>query len=142
MVWVFQRSLSEQLPNPNDETEFQSDLYKNIDPETAKSIIAETHCPNSTMHNISTLLNRIPVYFLISNDIDKDIIMLDYICGECEHLFSSPNRIFYTRHNAHFLTVLQLLLPFGIYYAFQGYCNNVAMILLVAVISILLFGAE
>ena len=53
---------------------------------------------------------------------------------------SSPVPVLYTRHTAHFLTVWQLLLPFGIYNAFQGSWNRVEMILLFAVISIFLFG--
>ena len=63
-------------------------------------------------------------------------------CGGCIHLFSFPGTIFYTLRTAHFLTVWQLLLPFGIYNAFQGSWNRVEIILLVTVIYIFLFGVE
>ena len=35
MVWGFHRDIYGQLSNPDNEAEFQTDLYKNIDPETA-----------------------------------------------------------------------------------------------------------
>ena len=63
-------------------------------------------------------------------------------CGGCERLFSSPVPVFYTRHTARFLSVWQLLLPFGLFDAFKGSWNHVAMIPSVAVISLFLFGIE
>ena len=54
MVWDFQRSLSRQFSNLNDEAAFQAELYENIDPETAYAIIAATHIPNSSMHEVRT----------------------------------------------------------------------------------------
>ena len=63
MVLAFKRRLSRQFSNPYDEAPFQYKLYKNIDPETAKAIIAATHRPYRSMQKISTLVNRRPIYY-------------------------------------------------------------------------------
>ena len=63
MIWDFQRSLSEIFPNPNDEGEFQSKLYKNIYPETVKAIIAETRQPSNVMHKIITSVDCLIINF-------------------------------------------------------------------------------
>ena len=49
IVWAFQRILAGQMSNLYEEAVFQAQLYKNIDPDTAKAIIAETHIPNCAM---------------------------------------------------------------------------------------------
>ena len=63
IVWAFHRSLAVKVFNPDDKAEIQAKLYKKMDPETVNDIIAETHCLNSSMHTISTLVNRMPKYF-------------------------------------------------------------------------------
>ena len=63
-------------------------------------------------------------------------------CGQCEGLLYSPVSLFYTRHTAHFLTVWQIILSFGLYDAFRVSWSDVTVILSLAVISILLFGIE
>ena len=68
--------------------------------------------------------------------------MFEDICGICEFIFSSPVTLFYTHHTAHFITVWQLLLPFGLDEAFRGSWNHVTMILRVAVNSVLSFDIE
>ena len=105
MAWDFQRRLARQLSNPDIEASFQSDLYKNINPKTAKAIIAATHHPNRDMHNISTLVNYLPVRILRRNKIDNDIMTPEDTWRGCECLLSSPVHLFYTRHTEHFLTV-------------------------------------
>ena len=81
IVWSFQRIPSVQSSNPDNRTEFQAKLYENIDPETDKAIVATTHRPNRAMHKIITLVNRLPVHFLIRNEIDKDIMTFEDTCG-------------------------------------------------------------
>ena len=63
MVWDFHMILARQLSNPEDEAAFQAKLYKKIDPETAKAIIAATNCPNRAMYDISTSVNHPPIRF-------------------------------------------------------------------------------
>ena len=142
MVWAFHRSLSGQLSSPEDKSTFQSELYENIDPETAKAIIAATYCPNRAMNKIITSINCLPIHFVINNEIDKDIMKFKDTCRGCERLVSCPVTVLYTRHTANFRTVWQLPLPAGLYDAFRGSWNHVAMILLVSVTSILLLGIE
>ena len=142
MLWAFKISLVEKLPNTDDEAVFQAELYKNIDPENAKEIIAANHRPNRAMYDIITLVNRMPVIFLRRDDIDKDIMTFEDTFIGCDRLFYSPVTLIYTRHNSHFLTAWQLLLTFGLYNYFQKYWNHVAMILSVVVISILLSGIK
>ena len=77
MVWAFQRILAIQFSNPDNKAAFHAKLYKNIKPETATPIIAATHCPNFSMHEISTLFNSLSIYFLRRNDIDKDIMVFE-----------------------------------------------------------------
>ena len=74
MAWAYQISLARKWSNPDDEASFQTKLYKNINPDTAKANIAATCRPNHAMHNISILANRMPIHFLRRNDIDKDIM--------------------------------------------------------------------
>ena len=142
MVWEFQRSLAGHLSNPDDKEEYQSELYKKINPNTPKAIIAVTHCPNCAMHKISTFVNFLPIHILRRNNIDNEIMNFEDTCRWCKCLFSSPISVFYTRHTACFVTVWKLLLTFGLYKDFRGLWNHVAMILLVAVISIFLFSIE
>ena len=97
-------SLSGQLSNPDD-TAFQAGLYKEIYPGTAKAIISEMHSHNLAMHEISTLVNNLPIHFLRNNEIYKYIIMFDDTCGGYECLFSFPVSIFHTRNSDYFLTV-------------------------------------
>ena len=63
MVWAFQRSLSRPFSNLDDKAEFQAKLYKNIDPKTAKAIIASTHCPNNDIHKISIFVTCLLIHF-------------------------------------------------------------------------------
>ena len=142
MIWAFQRILAIQFSNPDNKAAFHAKLYKNIKPETATSIIAATHCPNFSMHEISTLFNSLSIYFLRRNDIDKDIMVFEDTWGGCECLFSSPVPVFYTRRTSHLLTLWQILLPFCLYNTFQGSWNRVSMIPPIEVISIFLFGIK
>ena len=118
-------SLSRQISNLDDKSEFHSNLYKNIEPETAKTIIAATHCPNHAMPDIITAVNRPPMNFLIRNEIDKDPMTFEDTYRGCECIFSSTVTLFYTRHTVHLLNVCQILLPFGLYKAFLLSLNNV-----------------
>ena len=61
MVWAFQRSLARQFSNPGDKAAFQAELYKNIDPETAKTIIEATCRPNGAMRDNITSVNCLPI---------------------------------------------------------------------------------
>ena len=63
MVRDFQRSLSGNLSNPDNKVAFQANLSKNINPDTDKAIIAETHLPNHVMHEIRTSVNCLPIHF-------------------------------------------------------------------------------
>ena len=63
IVWAFQRIRDRQLSNLDDDSVFQDEIYKNIDPKTANAIIVATHCPKSAMHNISTSFNHLPINF-------------------------------------------------------------------------------
>ena len=80
MVCAFQRSLSGKLFDPDDEAAFRAKIYKNIDPETAKTIIAATNCPNCAMNDIITSINCLPIHFVIKNEIDKDIMKFKDTC--------------------------------------------------------------
>ena len=142
MVWKFQRSLSGNFSKPDEEVEVQAEPYKKIYPETSKVIIAANYRPNHAMHKISASINCLPIHILIRNDIDKGIMTFEDTCGGCKRLFTSPVTVFYTCHTSRFLTVCQLLLPFGLYDAFQGSWNHVEMILYIAVIYIFLSGIE
>ena len=53
---------------------FQDEIYKNINPDTSKEIIAEINSPNRAMHKISTSANRLPINVLRGNDINKYIM--------------------------------------------------------------------
>ena len=63
MVWTFQRRLSRQFYNRDYEAEFQAELYKNIDPDTSKAIIAVTRHPYHAVHKIITSVNFLPIHF-------------------------------------------------------------------------------
>ena len=52
-LWAFKRSLDRQWYKLKNKAAFQAELYENIDPETAKAVIAATRCPNCDMHKIS-----------------------------------------------------------------------------------------
>ena len=105
MVWDFQRIPSGKLSNPDDKAAFQAKLYEKINPDTNKAIISATHHPNCAMDDIRTLVNSLPIMFLIRNDIDKYIMTFEDTCGGCERLLSSTVPIFYTCHTTCFLTV-------------------------------------
>ena len=75
MVWDFHRSLYGQLSKLEEEAAFQDNLYKNIEPKTAKAIIAATHHLNNAIHKIITLVNHMPMNILRRDDIDKYIMM-------------------------------------------------------------------
>ena len=113
LVWYFYRILAGKLSNPDNKAEFQADLYEKMDPETAKYIISANHLPNRAMHELSTSVNHLPIFW-ISDKIDKSILIFEDTCVECKTLFYSTIPIFNTRNTAHFLTVWELLLPFGL----------------------------
>ena len=80
MFWSFQRSLSGKFSNPDNEAAFLAELYKNIDPNTSKAIIAATHCTNQAMEDIITSVNCLNMHFLGNNEIDKDIMTFEDTC--------------------------------------------------------------
>ena len=84
---------------------FQDEIYKNINPDTSKEIIAEINSHNRAMHKISTSANRLPINFLRGNDINKYIMTFEDTCRGCERLLSSTVPVFYTCHTTCFLTV-------------------------------------
>ena len=59
----FHSSLARQLSNPDNKATFQAELYENIDPETAKAIIAANYHPNCDIHEISTSVNCLTIFF-------------------------------------------------------------------------------
>ena len=77
MLWYFQRIISVQLSKTDDEATFRAYLYKNINPETAKAVIAATHGSNRDIHKISTSANRLSIHILRNNAIDKVIMAFE-----------------------------------------------------------------
>ena len=67
MVWDFQRIIAGKISNLEDEAAFQADLYKNIDPRTAREIIAVTNHTNRDMQKISIPINLPNINILRSN---------------------------------------------------------------------------
>ena len=62
------------MSNPDDGAAFQAELYKQIDPEPAMSIISVTHRPNCAIKDVSILVNHLPINLFRRNEIDKDIM--------------------------------------------------------------------
>ena len=104
IVWLFKRIISILLSNPDDEAAFQAEIYKKIEPKTANAIISATNCPNRAMHDISTSVNHLPIYFLRINEIDKDSMTFKDTYGGCERLLSYPIPVFYSYHTDRLLT--------------------------------------
>ena len=98
MAWAFQARLAIKLSNLDNRAAFQAEIYKNIKPDTAKAIIAETCRPNHAMHNISALLNCLPIHFLRWNEIDKDIMTFRDTYVGCKSLFYFPVPVLRTHH--------------------------------------------
>ena len=64
MVWAFKSILARHFSNPDDKAAVQAEIYENINPKTAKAIIAATHRPNCAMYKITKFVNRLPTHFL------------------------------------------------------------------------------
>ena len=69
----FHSSLARQLSNPDNKATFQAELYENIDPETAKAIIAANYHPNCDIHEISTSVNCLTIFFF-----EKECVLVSY----------------------------------------------------------------
>ena len=63
-----------KFSNQDNEAAFQDNIYKNIDPDTARAIIEATHHTNFAIHMVSTSANRLTIHFLRRNDIYKDVL--------------------------------------------------------------------
>ena len=63
MIWSVHMSLFRPFFNLDNKAALQAKLYKNIEHETANSIIAATHCPNLSIHDIITSVNWLPMHF-------------------------------------------------------------------------------
>lgn len=142
-TWAFVRAMKRHLsPEEEDEKDFRAELYEKLPKEQAEMIIKAAHRPNRALQDLSYAIDDLPMHFMRKNEIHRAVTIFEDNLGSSERILTSPVPLFYSRHLARFLATWLLLLPFGLYDAFAGSWNHIAMIPAMAVISIMLFGIE
>jgi predicted membrane chloride channel (bestrophin family) len=142
-TWAFVRCMKRHLsPEDEDEAAFRQELYEKLPEQQAAAIIAAAHRPNRALQDLSTAIENLPMHFMRKHEIHKAVTIFEDNLGSSERLLTSPVPLFYSRHTARFLSFFLLLLPFGLYEAFSGSWNHIAMIPTTAAISVFLFGIE
>ena len=142
-TWAFVRCMKRHLsPEWEDEEAFKADIYSKLPSKQAEMIINAAHRPNRALQDLSYAIENLPMHYLRKNQIHKAVTIFEDNLGSSERILTSPVPLFYTRHLARYLSVWLLLLPLGIYDAFAGSWNHVAMIPAIILISIFLFGIE
>ena len=142
-TWAFVRAMKRHLsPEEEDEKDFRSELYEKLPKEQAEMIIKAAHRPNRALQDLSYAIDDLPMHFMRKNEIHRAVTIFEDNLGSSERILTSPVPLFYSRHLARFLATWLLLLPFGLYDAFAGSWNHIAMIPAMGVISIMLFGIE
>ena len=142
-TWAFVRAMKRHLsPEEEDEADFQKELYEKLPKKQAEMIIAAAHRPNRALQDLSYAIDDLPMHFMRKNEIHHAVTIFEDNLGSSERILTSPVPLFYSRHLARFLATWLLLLPFGIYDAFDKSWNHIAMIPAMSVTSIMLFGIE
>lgn len=142
-TWSFVRCMKRHLsPEEEDEQAFQLELREKLPQEQANMIIAAAHRPNRALQDLSFAIDDLPMHFARKNEIHQAVTIFEDDLGSSERLLTSPVPLFYSRHNARFITIWLFLLPFGLFDVFKNSWNHAAMIPATFTISLFMFGIE
>jgi putative membrane protein len=127
-VWCFPRSMTRHvLSAREDDAAYAEDCRTNLRADLAEELIGARHKPTRATYEISCAINEFPFSDYRLATMDKSVTVLCDAMGANDRILSSPVPLVYTRHLARFLEVWLLLLPLGMYSAFSGSWNHVAM---------------
>lgn len=141
-VWLFARSLQVELLGPDSEAVFMNELRAFMSEECVQRWQSAPNRPLRTLYELSDVMNRLPIDEKRRVEMDKSVILIGDASEACERIFSSPVPLVYTRHTARFLSTYLLLLPLGMYDAFEKSWNHLALLPAMALLAIFLFGIE
>lgn len=104
------------------------------------------HChqakPTRASHDLSRAISKLPITYLRRIEIDKSAVEFANAIGACDHIFTSPVPVFYTRHANRFLGVWISALPLGLWGSFDNTFKHLPLIPAVAIITFFLFGIK
>lgn len=142
-TWAFVRAMKRHLsPEEEDELAFQLELREKLPQVQAERIIAAAHRPNRALQDLSFAIDNLPMHFARKNEIHQAVTIFEDNLGSSERLLTSPVPLFYSRHNARFITIWLFLLPLGLYDTFKGSWNHAAEIPAMFAIALFMFGIE
>lgn len=142
-VWGFARSLQYHLLGEVEDGEaYRRDIQEQLPAEMAKALLASRHKPTRAMFELTTTVNALPMSYFRRIELDHSVVALCDAMGSCERIFSSPVPLVYTRHTARFLGFFTLLLPIGLWSAFDKSWNHWGLLPASIVISFFFFGIE
>lgn len=142
-TWSFVRCMKRHLsPEEEDEKAFQLELREKLPREQAENILSAAHRPNRALQDLSNSIEELHMHFARKNEIHMAATIFEDNLGSSERLLTSPVPLFYSRHNARFITIWLFLLPFGLYDVFKGTWNHVGMIPGAFTIALFMFGIE
>lgn len=124
-VWSFPRSVTRHLlSEQEDAADFAKDCRERLRPDLAEDLIAARHKPTRSLYEISAAVSEFPIDERRRISIDRSVSILCDAMGSSERIFTSPVPRFYTRHLARFLEVWLMMVPFGLYKAFDNTWNH------------------
>ena len=143
-VWLFCRTLMNQLLGPQDEDDYLFEIAETLSAtKTASATTTKTtslndcddiiHAPDRAMAALARLSmsldQNIPIDEKRRVEIDKSIVLLGDCMAICEKIFASPVPLIYTRHTARFLSLWMLLLPTAFYHTFADAATAAATVI-------------
>jgi len=142
-IWAFVRAMKRHLsPETEDEEAFKLELYEKLPRDQAKKIIDAAHRPNRALYDLSIAIENLPMPWMRKNEIHKACTIFEDNLGSSERLLTSPIPIFYARHTARFIFFWLALLPFALYDPFKFSWNHIAMVPVISLVSLFLFGID
>lgn len=127
-VWAFPRSMTRHvLSAREDDAAYAEDCRANLRPDLAEDLISVRHKPTRATYEISCAIDQFPFKDYQRVTIDKSVTVLCDAMGANNRILSSPVPLVYTRHMARFLEVWLLLLPLGMWPAFEMSWNHIGM---------------
>lgn len=142
-VWAFPRCLQRHLLGEREDDEsFRQHILQHLSPEVAQNLIIARHKPTRALHDLTHVINALPLPFLRRVEMDKSAVALCEAMGVCDRIFASPVPRVYTRHTARFLGFWILALPLSLWETFGNSWNHICLLPASLFISFFLFGIE
>jgi len=144
VVWLYCRTVMNKLSSPFEDEEVYKEQVREVfqDSSIPERILSSSNRVMAAWKELSVQLHSLPADPKSLIETDKSIIILGECTSICEKIYSSPVPLVYTRHTARFLSLWALLVPCGLYSAFDSVGVVWAVLPASAILAFFLFGVD